>query len=277
MKLSFNATTLRNFDVLQAVKSVSEAGYDGVELSVNDNHLHPYRSSKEQILEVKKLCGDLGLRIACVAAGGPTVLGEVPYEPSLISPDGKARQDRLDVIRRCIEMTQRLDCPTININSGLLKDTVAPERAQEYLLEGLRTIMSGAGDTIVALEPEPNFFAGTTTKAIQVLELINHPQLRLNLDIGHVFVSEEAPYDAVHRSLPYTQHMHIEDIKGGVHFHEIPGEGDIDFRRVIADIVAADYQHYVSVELHNHDQMWQRALDESRAYLLKIYEEVTKN
>jgi sugar phosphate isomerase/epimerase len=54
-----------------------------------------------------------------------------------------------------------------------------------------------------------------------------------------------------------------------VHFHEIPGEGDIDFAQVAALVKAAKYPHYISVELHNHDQDWQRALDVSRDYLVK--------
>lgn len=270
MKLSYNATTLRDFGVLQAMQHVRDAGYDGVEIALNDTHLHPLKSTPEQIAEVKKYCNDIGLAIACIAAGGPTLLGDTPYEPSMITADTAGRQARIDVIRRSIELTQRLGCPVININSGLPTEAVPPEKAQEYLMQALNTVLPDLGDTILAFEPEPDFFVGTTTKGIEVISAINSPKLRMNLDIGHVFCSEVDCYDKVEAALPYTRHIHIEDIKGGIHHHEIPGEGDIDFKRIVGLLKAANYNHYVSVELHHHDKMWQRALKESRDYLLAL-------
>jgi len=271
MKLSFNATTLRSFDVSQAMHLIRDAGYDGVELAVNDAHLHPYKSAPEQIKAVRALCADIGLAIACVAAGGPTVLGDPPYEPSFITADAKGRAARLEVARRCIEMAQALGCKTVNVNSGLPTHLVAADQAQDYLLEGLSALLPALGDdTVLALEPEPNFFVGTTTKALEIIRAIDSPKLRLNLDIGHVFCSQDHCYEAVEEALPYTRHIHIEDIKGNVHHHEIPGDGDIDFHRIVGAIKAANYEHYVSVELHHHDQMWQQALDRSRSYLLAL-------
>lgn len=132
-------------------------------------------------------------------------------------------------------------------------------------------MLSYLGDeTMLVLEPEPDFFVGTTAKGIEILKELNTPKVMLNLDIGHVFCSEDNCCANVESALPYTRHIHIEDIKGGIHHHEIPGEGDIDFARIMAAIEDSGYKHFVSVELHHHDQMWRRALDESRDYLLKL-------
>lgn len=35
----------------------------------------------------------------------------------------------------------------------------------------------------------------------------------LNLDIGHVYCCEENPILFIRKSIPYTRHIHIEDIK----------------------------------------------------------------
>lgn len=276
MKLSFNATTLRNFDLPRALGLIREAGYDGVEIALNDQHLHPLKSSAAQVTDIRDLCASIGLPVVCVAAGGPTLLGSVPYEPSLICEDSAGRQARLEVIRRSIDLAQRLDCPVVNINSGLPTARVSPRVAQEYLMAALERLLPDLGSTILVLEPEPDFFVGTTTKAIQVIEAVGSPQLRLNLDIGHVFCSEEDCYTAIRRALPYTRHIHIEDIKDGIHHHEIPGEGDIDFHQILQLLAQAEYSHYASVELHHHDQMWQRALDESRRYLLLLAQQSSK-
>jgi sugar phosphate isomerase/epimerase len=270
LKLSFNATTLRGFGALEAMRHIRDAGYDGVEIALNDSHLHPLKNSPRQIAELKRHCGDIGLAIACIAAGGPTLLGETPYEPSMISADAAGRRARIDVIRRSVELTQRIGCPVINVNSGLPTEDVPPERAQAYLMEALAAILPDLGDTILALEPEPGFFVGTTGKGIEIIDAIDSPRLRLNLDIGHVFCSEDDCYEKIGAALPYARHIHIEDIKGGIHHHEIPGEGDIDFRRISGLLAASGYGYYVSVELHHHDRMWRRALNESREYLLAL-------
>jgi len=272
MKLCFNATTLRNFEFGEAMRFIRNAGYTGVEISLNDTHLHPLTSTVEQIRDAKKLCNDLDLEIACVAAGGPALLGETPYEPSLITADAKGRQARFDAIRKSIELTNHLSCPVLNINSGLPTEAVPPELARSYFMEAVFALIPELGPVTLVIEPEPNFFVGTTAKAIEVIREINSPKVLLNLDIGHVFCSEEDCYDAITLALPYTRHVHIEDIKGNIHFHEIPGEGDIDFQRVAAAVISANYPHFISVELHNHDQDWRRALDVSHDYLIKLFE-----
>lgn len=272
MKLCFNATTLRDFDVMRAVRLIREYGYEGVELSLNDTHLHPLKSTRQKILDVKALCGDIDLQIACVAAGGPTLLGDTPYEPSLICADAAQRARRLDVIRRSVELAQTLECPVVNINSGLPTPQVSAVQAREYLMEALNALLPCLGDTILAIEPEPDFFVGTTDKALQIIEELNSPNVLMNLDIGHVFCSEEYCYDAIARALPYSRHIHIEDIRGGVHHHEIPGEGDIDFERITSLLKKADYRYFVSVELHHHNDRWEDALRQSRDYLLKLWQ-----
>nr|WP_320132922.1 sugar phosphate isomerase/epimerase family protein [uncultured Holophaga sp.] len=266
-KLCFNSTTLRDIELLQALREIKKAGYEGVELTMIGSHMHPFQVSDARIREVRDFCRDIGLTLACVAVGGPTLLGDVAYEPSLICSDAAGRQLRRDLIKRSIEVTHLLEAPVLNFNSGILREDVTPAEAGERLRESIRGFLQEVGDLILVMEPEPGFFVGTTDTAIPVLRDIDSPKLRLNLDIGHVFCCEDDPYGAVERALPYSRHIHIEDIKGGIHHHEIPGEGDIDFDRIIRAIQASGYDHYVSVELHHHDKMWQRALDESRSYL----------
>lgn len=275
-QLCFNATTLRNYDIIDAVKYIKDAGYDAVEIALNDTHIHPLKTDKERLHQVKKCCEDIGLVIACAAAGGPTLLGTEPYEPSMVCSSGEGREKRIDVYKKSIELAQEIGSPIVNINTGILKSDVLPEQAHEYFLDGINKLLPECGDTILVLEQEPGFFVGTTDKAIDYLNLINSPKLMFNLDIGHVFATEpeEDCYDNVAKSMPYTRHIHIEDIKNRIHHHEIPGEGDIDFNRILKIIKDAEYKHYVCVELHHHDQMWQRALIESRDYLRNIWSDL---
>ncbi len=272
LKLCFNATTLRYQDIYEAFQHIKKSGYEAVEIALNDTHIHPLKSSKERLSQVRRYCEDLGLVIACAAAGGPTLLGNTAYEPSMICSDAAGRRKRIDVYKRSIELAHEIGAPVVNINTGILRDDVTPEQADQYFREGMDELLKETGDVIIVLEQEPGFFVGTTKTAVKYIKEYDTPKLRFNLDVGHVFCCEpeEECYDNIAMSMPYTRHIHVEDIKNRVHHHEIPGEGDIDFPRIVKIIEDSGYDHYVCVELHNHDQMWQRALVESRDYLLKL-------
>jgi sugar phosphate isomerase/epimerase len=268
-KLCFNSTTLRNIELFEALNLIKLNGYDGVELTLNDTHLHPYIHSHKRCREVKSYCSDQGIDIVCVAAGGPHLLGEDPYEPSIINPEPAKRRERVDFLKHCMAVAQDLDSPVLNINSGKLRQGMSSVDAYKYIRDGIQELLEQAGDLILVLEPEPDFFIGTTDEAINLIKDIDSPRLRLNLDIGHVFCSENDCYEKIRKALPYARHIHIEDIKGSIHHHEIPGEGDINFKLIMELITLSNYAHYVSVELHHHETMWERALKNSRDYLLQ--------
>jgi len=269
-KFSFNSTTLRNLDVMEALKQIKDFGYEGVELSLNDSHLHPLTATQSRINAIKTHCQNLALPIVCLAAGGDRLLGSEPYEPSLISLDRSGREKRLELIRRAMDIANQLEAPVLNINSGKRKAEVEPEQAFLFLTSALEKLLPDAGSLTLVIEPEPDFFIGTSTQGIELVHTINEPRVRLNLDIGHVFCSETNCYEAIEKALPFSRHIHIEDIRNGIHHHEIPGEGDIDFPQVINLLINSGYKHYVSVELHHHADMWKRALGESLLFLGKL-------
>lgn len=267
LKFSFNSTTLRNMGVFEALSQIQKAGYDGVELMLNDSHLHPLHTPLEQVWAIRDFCIDHDIRIVSIATGGDRLLGDVQWEPSLITSDATGRRQRIDLLKRSIEIAQTLGSPRMNFNTGKLQKDVAPSQAHQYLCEGVSELLQNIGNLILVVEPEPDFFIGTSTDGMALLKEFEDPRFWLNLDIGHVNCSEDDCYGAIERAIPFTRHIHIEDIKQRVHRHEIPGEGDIDFPRVFAILDEAHYDGYVSVELHNHTEEWQRALKESLAYL----------
>ena len=269
-KFSFNSITLRNMDILEALQNIKDYGYAGVELSLNDSHIHPFTTGHDQVAAVKRYCEENNIDIVCVAAGGPNLLSDEIYEPSLIHPEKAERAKRMDLIKRSMEITNYLGCPVLNINSGNIKAGVNSEQAFEHLYTNIEELLKEGSELILVIEPEPGFFIGTTDVAVDLIKKINHPRFKMNLDIGHVFCCEQDCYSAIEKALPYSRHIHIEDIKNRIHHHQIPGEGDIDFKIIMDTLKKLGYSHYVSVELHHHAEMWQRALKESLEYLTKL-------
>ena len=269
-QFSFNSTTLRNMDALEALRQVRAHGYAGVELTLNDSHLHPLKTPPGRVAEIARYCGEIGLPVVCLATGGDRLLSDVPYEPSLVSADAGGRGKRLDLLKRSLEIAKELRAPVMNFNSGFLREGVEAGQADEWLHAAVDELLRSAGDLILAIEPEPGFFIGTSRAGCALVRKVGSPRFRLNLDIGHVHCSEDDCYDAIDMALPLSRHVHIEDIRNRVHHHEIPGEGDIDFARVLQSLDRSSYSHFVSVELHHHADVWERALAESLAYLTRL-------
>ena len=275
--LSFNTNGLLNLSLERAIEEVSKAGYEGVEISLDPAHLHPYDVTKERLRALKELMDRLQIKPVSLATGGLFLLSDVPQEPSLISADSEGRKKRIDFICASLEIANYLSIPVLNFTSGILyrdfeHDNVSAEEAKGMLIEGVRACLRSAQDVILVLEPEATLhphFVEATSQAIPIIQEINSPQFRLTIDIAHVKSFESDLLRCTAEALPYARHIQIADTKGRVHHHDIPGEGDIDYRALFEVLREGKYSHYLSLELYWHPYDWERALYQSRQHLLE--------
>ena len=61
--------------------------------------------------------------------------------------------------------------------------------------------------------------------------------------------------------------MVANTLTGIVHFHEIPGEGTLDFASSFKALTDHEFSGYASVELYHHVQSWEKALNDSFRHL----------
>jgi sugar phosphate isomerase/epimerase len=65
----------------------------------------------------------------------------------------------------------------------------------------------------------------------------------------------------------FMDKMVANTLTGVVHFHEIPGEGTLDFKASFNALTENGFSGYASVELYHHVQSWELALDDSITHL----------
>jgi sugar phosphate isomerase/epimerase len=65
----------------------------------------------------------------------------------------------------------------------------------------------------------------------------------------------------------YVDRMIANTLTGIVHFHEIPGEGTLDFAASFKALTDNGFSGYASVELYHHVQSWEKALNDSYRHL----------
>jgi hydroxypyruvate isomerase len=272
--LSYNTNGLVNLSLERAIEEVSKAGYEGIEISLHPNHLLPFGASRSRLDQLKDLLATQGVKPVSLATGHIHLLGDVAFEPSLISPHEQGRRKRIELMKVAIDIANYLSIPCVNFVSGIRQEGVTEEEAAQMLQEGVRACLKDAGQVTLVMEPDPlmkplpPMFIRTVSQAISVIKEVNSPHFRLNLEIAHLECVEGDVCEHAATALPYTRHIHIADIKGRIHHHEIPGEGDIDFRSLFKVLKKGDYRHYLSVELYWHIDDWERALYQARKHLL---------
>lgn len=86
-------------------------------------------------------------------------------------------------------------------------------------------------------------------------------------------------FDVLERARPIVAHLRgvrgaarvdrmVANTRTGiVHFHEIPGQGTLDFGASFKALADAGFSGYGSVELYHHVASWQQALDDSHRHL----------
>ncbi|OPD55508.1 sugar phosphate isomerase/epimerase family protein [Bacillus thuringiensis] len=71
----------------------------------------------------------------------------------------------------------------------------------------------------VLLETHPNTLTDTLPSTIELLEEVNHPNLKINLDFLHIWESGANPIDSFHRLKPWTLHYHFKNISSADYLH----------------------------------------------------------
>lgn len=267
-KIAYNTNGLRTISLLDSVRAIAAAGYQGIELSLHPKHIDPCTFTEANANVLSKCIQDEGITACCLATGADNLLGPERFEPSLIHPTPSGRQQRIDLIRRAVDIACGLEVPVVSIASGFRRPEVTPELARDLICQGVSQCLEHSGTSVVlAIEPEPGFFVQTNPDAVDLIREIGSPYFRLNQDIGHANVSEDDYLGSIGRSMSVTSHVHVEDIKGRHHYHEIPGDGDIDFQAFFRVLRDQAYEGFISVELYNHGDMYAAAMSRSLDFL----------
>lgn len=269
MRLAYNMNGLRHLDLFTAMHKIQEAGYDAIELSLHQRHLHPFFTEDVVVKKLKKELKSANMKPVCLATGAELLLSNVKHEPSLISSVKSGRNARISLLQEAAKMAETLEIPIVNFSSGYKHPLMSDEEAEKYLIEGIWKAAIGSGNVIFAIEPEPGMFIETTQQAIKLIKKAKVPNLKLNMDLGHVVCCEDNVQESLTKALPFTVHIHIEDIKKKIHRHLIPGTGDIDWMMFAKCLKDAKYEGYLSVELYDYDCIAEQAMKESKDFILE--------
>ncbi len=118
---------------------------------------------------------------------------------------------------------------------------------------------------MIAIEPlghqETNFLL-TAAEAMELIEQIASPQVRLHLDCK-AMATEAAPMvDLIRQYRPWLANFHANDPN-----RQGPGFGELDFRPILRTLDEVGYDGWVSVEVFDYTPGIERLARESIEYM----------
>jgi sugar phosphate isomerase/epimerase len=233
MLLGYNTNGLQNHRLEDALRLLADTGYQAVALTLDVQHLDPYRATAREIDAIATLLGSLGLH-PVIETGARFLLDPAhKHEPTLMTRDPAGRARRLDFYSRAARIGAVLGAEVVSFWAGV--DRGAPADAEATLHSGVAAACDAirAAGLVPALEPEPGMAVATVAEFGKLAASLGGEGPALCLDVGHLYVTGEGdPADIIPAVAAQIAQVHLEDMRRGVHEHLLPGTADVDFEMI---------------------------------------------
>jgi len=274
MHIGYNTNGLAHHSLPTAIELLADLGYRSVAITLDHACLNPYSDRLPiELSETKALLDQYNMR-SVIETGARYLLDpKRKHHPTLVSPKSHGRPQRIEFLRRAIDIAAALDADCVSLWSGVLPQGDSREFGMQRLAEGLAAVLDYAArqNVVLGFEPEPGMLIDTMDAFAKLLERIDSPHLQLTLDIGHLHCQGELPIAAfIRRWSQRLVNVHIEDMRAGVHDHLMFGEGEIDFPSVVAALAEVGYDGGLQVELSRHSHVGPAAARQAYEFLQPI-------
>jgi L-ribulose-5-phosphate 3-epimerase len=253
--LGYNTNGFAHHDVFEAIALLAEIGYRSVAITIDHGVLAPGGSWRTQLRRLRSNLRSCGMR-SVIETGARFLLDpEHKHEPTFVSATPEERVRRMEFYMHSVRCAATLGSDCVSLWSGTLRQPIPHEEAMIRLAADLGALARYAAENGVTLgfEPEPGMLVDSMVRFEELLALVDEPNLKLTLDVGHLQCQGELPVaDQIRRWGPRLVNVHLEDMRRGRHEHLMFGEGQIDFPPVLQALAEVGYQGGVHVELSRH-------------------------
>ncbi len=197
--------------------------------------------------------------LAALASTGATFSSMTGYiSGDLLDDDGIA--ELLRTAELSLQASVTIDCPRLNIHGTGLDDngqaikqkthTTAAEFAKAVeTLSKMATLAEKYGK-VFTLEnlnlpvDHPGTPFALASETLALIQAVNHPNLRLNLDLYHAQIGEGNLTELVRQCFDYIGEIQVADVPGRCE----PGTGEINYRRIATELKSLGYTGVVGLE-----------------------------
>ncbi|MBO0706689.1 MAG: TIM barrel protein [Candidatus Dormibacteraeota bacterium] len=171
-------------------------------------------------------------------------------ERGLLALPGR-EQECLETIHAAVELAGRLHAPRLNCLAGLIPEGADPEDCLDVAGDNLRRAAPLVREAGVALLVEPintvdmpGYAVDTLEKAAALVESVDDPSVRLQLDQYHVAMAGGDAIDGLRRYFGLVDHVQIADVPG----RGQPGTGEQPIPSFLEELDHLGYTGVVGLE-----------------------------
>ena len=272
LRYAYNTNGLAHHRLTDALHLLADAGYGGVALTLDVQHLDPFADdAAEQAERVRALCERLGLGVVVETGARFLMDPRDKHEPTLVTASAEGRARRLDFLRRCCDLAEVLGAEAVSFWAGVPKPGVDHDQAHGWVVDGVRALVDthGGRSYALAVEPEPGMLVEDCDDWAALAHDVEG--IALALDTGHCIVSGAyAPDEAVRAFAPHLGTVAVEGMRRGVHEHLPLDEGDVDLPAVLHALREVGYQRLVTLELSRDSHRAHQLVPASLAHLRSL-------
>lgn len=247
--LGFSLYGMRQVSIGQAIDACSEIGYDCLELPVQAGW--PGDSAKLTISnkeEIREKLDQTGLRLSALMENLHAVVDDRTHVANL------ARLRAAGLLAHQLSPDR---APVIETILGGRPDQW--DEIREDIVESLQDWAKVAEETktVVAIKAHVGGAMHRPEHPVWVVQQLKNPWIRCVYDYSHFQLRRIDMEQSVKTLIPHTAFIHVKDSRGDPSKAQflLPGEGDIDYARLIGLIAQTGYRRDIVVEvsgqLHN--------------------------
>lgn len=245
MKLGFSGWAMRELPVDQQIAIVREAGYASMALVSGPGFgLDALTADAAKRKRIRRLLDEAGLELSAVC-GHATQLDP---NPETVAANAERIRATIDLAADLAEPSG----PPCVVSMAYGKPETY-EQDREVVAERFGDLAQHAVSrgVVIALEPHVGQAFDQPEKIVWLMDRINSPGYRLNLDNSHFECMGRDLDEYIPMLIPYTVHTELKDQRGRYPNHEflVPGEGDFDYARYLTAMQKVGYDGCVTIEI----------------------------
>lgn len=240
--LGCSSLTFRLYSADEALRTIADLGFTEFDLGIYPDaceHYHPLASSGDRYRFVD--------RVRALGLTARTLNVEPGHFSDSRTDQAVMWQVLLDEVRLAVD----LGAIGLSLATGPPLEGVDRGELIEREARGFRRLAALAADEgllCLAEAPHHGRVCDTVSRAVELLDQIDHPEAYLVLDTSHIAASGADAAETAHTLGPRARHVHLRDGRPGSVRLPI-GDGEVDFEGFFRGLADVAYPGHFTFEL----------------------------
>lgn len=254
MKKGINIWSFQDGTTIEeAIAIAKDAGFEGIELSLNETGALSLESGEREIADIRKRAEDAGIALTSLASG-------LYWSYSMTSANAGIREKAKDIVKKQLESAAILGVDTILVIPGAVgvdfipgSEVVPYDRAYDYALEAI-TELAGSAEAAgvsIGIENVWNKFLLSPLEMRQFIDATGSSYVGSYFDVGNV-VFAGYPEHWIRILSHRIKKVHFKDYRresGGLSGFVDLLAGDVNYPEVVQALTEVGYDDYVIGEM----------------------------